>query len=427
MTEAGAEGLNLQFCNLVVNYDLPWNPQRIEQRIGRCHRYGQSRDVLVVNFLNRRNAADARLYELLGEKLALFDGVFGSSDEVLGALGSGVDFERRVLEIYQSCRTAGEIDRAFDALRQDLDGRIGARLAAARSLLFERFDGDVRARLRLTRREAGDAVARRASDEEALVRAVLGADAALAGPDASAGVPVAARRGELARAAAEVVKARPAEAVHRIDVEPGSLPARLGHLSGREGWWFAWRLGFDGLTPEERVVHLVLWHDGAGWQVLDPADASAFAALPARPGLGAPGRSAPLGSLPEEAVARLASDLRAEVEARGAAALDEARERWDRSIEDALDDPRQAAEDAREAWRRARAGLHEATSPVPLPERRALLERAEREYRRRQDELRAAEAHRLAGKDRAIGELRRRTEVRGSRKLVATAWWRCIG
>jgi len=62
-TEAAAEGINLQFCNLVVNYDLPWNPQRIEQRIGRCHRYGQQFDVVVVNFLNRKNAADVRVYD----------------------------------------------------------------------------------------------------------------------------------------------------------------------------------------------------------------------------------------------------------------------------------------------------------------------------------------------------------------------------
>jgi len=66
-TEAGAEGINLQFCSLVVNYDLPWNPQRIEQRIGRCHRYGQKHDVVVVNFLNRKNAADQRVYQLLSE------------------------------------------------------------------------------------------------------------------------------------------------------------------------------------------------------------------------------------------------------------------------------------------------------------------------------------------------------------------------
>ena len=56
-TEAGAEGINLQFCSLVINYDLPWNPQRIEQRIGRCHRYGQKHDVVVVNFVDRSNLA----------------------------------------------------------------------------------------------------------------------------------------------------------------------------------------------------------------------------------------------------------------------------------------------------------------------------------------------------------------------------------
>ena len=100
-TEAGAEGINLQFCSLVVNYDLPWNPQRIEQRIGRCHRYGQKHDVVVVNFLNRKNDADQRVFELLAEKFKLFEGVFGASDEVLGAIESGVDFEKRIATIYQ--------------------------------------------------------------------------------------------------------------------------------------------------------------------------------------------------------------------------------------------------------------------------------------------------------------------------------------
>ena len=97
-TEAGAEGINLQFCSLVVNYDLPWNPQRIEQRIGRCHRYGQKHDVVVVNFLNRNNEADQRVFQLLSEKFKLFEGVFGASDEVLGAIESGVDFEKRIAD-----------------------------------------------------------------------------------------------------------------------------------------------------------------------------------------------------------------------------------------------------------------------------------------------------------------------------------------
>ena len=76
-TEAGAEGINLQFCSLVINYDLPWNPQRIEQRIGRCHRYGQKHDVVVVNFVDLSNEADKRVYELLAQKFQLSRAFWG--------------------------------------------------------------------------------------------------------------------------------------------------------------------------------------------------------------------------------------------------------------------------------------------------------------------------------------------------------------
>jgi superfamily II DNA or RNA helicase len=148
-TEAAAEGVNLQFCSLVVNYDLPWNPQRIEQRIGRCHRYGQKHDVVVINFLNRKNEADLRVFQILFEKFRLFDGVFGASDEVLGALESGVDFEKRIAEIYQSCRTPAEIDAAFNALQAELEEQISARMAVTRATLLENFDEDVHARLRM--------------------------------------------------------------------------------------------------------------------------------------------------------------------------------------------------------------------------------------------------------------------------------------
>jgi superfamily II DNA or RNA helicase len=424
MTEAGAEGLNLQFCNLVVNYDLPWNPQRVEQRIGRCHRYGQTRDVLVLNFLNRKNAADARLYELLSHKLALFDGVFGSSDEILGALGSGVDFERRVLDIYQSCRSAAEVDRAFEALRQDLDGRIEARLQAARALLFERFDGEVRARLRLSAEEARAAAARREADEAALVASVF--------PEApeggAAGVPPRSRRGRLARAAAEAVRARPPEAVSFLDVEPRSLPARLGHLAGREGWWFAWRLAADGLIAEERVEHLVLWDDGAGWRALPPEEAGAFAALPAREGRDGDGprqAAAAVGPAQEAALAAAEARLLARARERSGAAFDESRERWDRSVEEALLAPRRAVEEARAAWGRAREALHDPKGVLPPRDRRALLEKAERDYRRMLEVLRAAEALRYGEKDRALAELRRRADPQARRALVATACWRC--
>ena len=150
-TEAAAEGVNLQFCSLVVNYDLPWNPQRIEQRIGRCHRYGQKHDVVVANFLNRRNEADQRVFEILSEKFRLFDGVFGASDEVLGALESGVDIERRIALVYQTCRNTQEIKTAFDKLQSELDEQIQARMAQTRVVLLENFDEDVSARLRVHR------------------------------------------------------------------------------------------------------------------------------------------------------------------------------------------------------------------------------------------------------------------------------------
>ncbi len=148
-TEAGAEGINLQFCSLVVNYDLPWNPQRIEQRIGRCHRYGQKHDVVVVNFLNRKNAADQRVYELLSEKFQLFEGVFGASDEVLGAIESGVDFEKRIAAIYQTCRKPDEIQSAFNQLQLEMNLEISESMTRTRQKLLENFDDEVREKLRV--------------------------------------------------------------------------------------------------------------------------------------------------------------------------------------------------------------------------------------------------------------------------------------
>ncbi|MDZ4722169.1 MAG: SNF2-related protein [Roseiflexaceae bacterium] len=159
-TEAGAEGINLQFCSLVVNYDLPWNPQRIEQRIGRCHRYGQKYDVVVVNFLNRKNAADQRVFELLSEKFQLFEGVFGTSDEVLGAIESGVDFEKRIANIYQHCRHPDEIKNAFDQLQRELSLEINASMTRTRQQLLENFDDEVREKLKIRDEAAKDYLSR---------------------------------------------------------------------------------------------------------------------------------------------------------------------------------------------------------------------------------------------------------------------------
>lgn len=142
-TESGAEGINLQFCSLVINFDLPWNPQRVEQRIGRCHRYGQRIDVTVVNLLNLKNQAEQRVHQLLDQKFRLFSGVFGASDEVLGAIEKGVDFERRVLEIVQECRSDEEVVAAFKALEDELQATIDADMLDTRTKLLENLDQDV--------------------------------------------------------------------------------------------------------------------------------------------------------------------------------------------------------------------------------------------------------------------------------------------
>jgi ERCC4-related helicase len=176
-TEAAAEGVNLQFCSLVVNYDLPWNPQRIEQRIGRCHRYGQKHDVVVVNFLNRRNEADQRVLELLSEKFKLFDGVFGASDEVLGALEYGVDIERRIAQVYQTCRNTDEIKAAFDKLQAELEEQIQSRMAQTREVLLENFDEDVSARLRVNRDKTLEMLSNRERSLLELTRTELNGEA----------------------------------------------------------------------------------------------------------------------------------------------------------------------------------------------------------------------------------------------------------
>lgn len=173
-TEAGAEGINLQFCSLVINYDLPWNPQRIEQRIGRCHRYGQKHDVVVVNFVDRSNEADARVYELLAQKFQLFEGVFGASDEVLGAIGSGVDFERRIADIYQNCRNPSEIKASFEQLQLDLSGEINEAMVKTRQILLENFDEEVQDKLRVRAEDSRSARSRFERMLMELTRAELG-------------------------------------------------------------------------------------------------------------------------------------------------------------------------------------------------------------------------------------------------------------
>lgn len=155
-TEAAAEGINLQFCSMVVNYDLPWNPQRVEQRIGRTHRFGQKYDVVVVNFSNKGNIAEARILELLANKFHLFESVFGASDEVLGAIEDGFDFEKKINEILSSSRSDAEIERAFQQLEAQYATEITSEMAAAKSKVFDNLDPDVQDRLKSYDAQSGE-------------------------------------------------------------------------------------------------------------------------------------------------------------------------------------------------------------------------------------------------------------------------------
>jgi ERCC4-related helicase len=248
-TEAGSEGINLQFCSLVINYDLPWNPQRIEQRIGRCHRYGQKHDVVVVNFIDLSNEADARVYELLAQKFQLFEGVFGASDEVLGAIGSGVDFERRIADIYQNCRDADAIKASFEQLQLDLSGEISEAMVKTRQLLLENFDEEVQDKLRVCAEDSRAALSRHERMLMDLTEAALGEHAQFDQDGFT-------------------LHSLPSAELDGIDLGRYELPRRGGeaHLyrpSHRLAEWIA----EQAKSPQLPVARLVFDYDGYGTQV----------------------------------------------------------------------------------------------------------------------------------------------------------------
>lgn len=113
-TEAGGEGRNLQFANVLINYDLPWSPLKVEQRIGRIHRFGQASDVFIFNFTTRDTVAE-RVLEVLQSKIQLFEDSIGPSDALLGAVQDEGDFQRDVMAFITSKKTKEEVDRELEA------------------------------------------------------------------------------------------------------------------------------------------------------------------------------------------------------------------------------------------------------------------------------------------------------------------------
>ncbi len=291
-TEAGAEGLNLQFANIVINYDLPWNPQRVEQRIGRCHRYGQKYEVIVANFLNTKNYADQRVLELLQEKLNLFDGLFGSSDEILGALESGLDFEKRILEIYQNCKTPEQYDKAFAELQQKYQEVISTATLEYRKLLLENADQAVAALFKQTDLETKQVVSDFDSDLLRLCTLVLGDRIEKTSDDAvyvvdGHDLPIAFRElkdeeiGKISRAHKDhpVIKKAIEEAL-AIQTKPvpslifelskhGKRIAQLENKDAKDGFIFLWKLKVSGVENEELIVPFGFLKINDGYQSLD--------------------------------------------------------------------------------------------------------------------------------------------------------------
>jgi superfamily II DNA or RNA helicase len=390
-TEAAAEGINLQFCNLVVNYDLPWNPQRIEQRIGRCHRYGQQFDVVVVNFLNKKNAADLRVYQLLDEKFRLFDGVFGASDEVLGAVESGVDFEKRIAGIYQQCRTTEQIQFEFDQLQLDLEAQISSGQRDAREKLLDNFDQEVVERVRVD----SNAMLDRFNDQLwRLTRHVLAAHASFAddgfsfmlhtnpfpgevinrGPyrmakgveDANTyrvGHPLAQR--VLARA--RELEPEPADVV--LDyADSGKNIGVLEPLRGRSGWLACAHVSMSALESEDQLVFAGVTDDG---DAIDQAQCRRLFDLPAE--AGAP------RCVPDAVAAELDRTLKAsretllaEMTARDGHWFDTEMDKLDRWAEDRRDSLKAELADMDEALKEARKLARFApTLPEKLERQRA--------------------------------------------------------
>lgn len=118
-SESGGEGRNLQFANTLINFDLPWNPMRIEQRVGRIHRIGQTREVFIFN-LCTAGSLEERVLRLLNDKIRMFELIIGEVGSILGNLEGGEEFESLILNLWLRSKSAAELDTAFEQLGESL-------------------------------------------------------------------------------------------------------------------------------------------------------------------------------------------------------------------------------------------------------------------------------------------------------------------
>jgi hypothetical protein len=453
-TEAAADGANLQFCSLVVNYDLPWNPQRIEQRIGRCHRYGQKHDVVVINFLNERNAADQRVLELLAEKFKLFDGVFGASDEVLGTIESGVDFERRILAIYQECRTPGEIDAAFRALQTEMDEQIRTRLDDTRKKLFEHFDEDVHQRLRLQLADAKAQLDRVGQRFWSVTRFIL-ADRARFDDKALAFDLHQSPRDDIPTGRYHLIsKSHPrvdedggteqglflyrlshplgehvVDGAKMLDTPPGEIvfdvtnhPTRLHvieALRGKRGHLTLTRLTIDSYDREEYL--LFSGFDAAGYSLDQETMEKLFACA---------GRTQGAGALPVAMTQRLAADADRHIKATVSRSLEQnsvhfnqAREKLEKWADDMVLSAERALQDTKEQIKALRRQTRQAVTLEEQHQIQQKIQTLERQQRRQRQDIFKVEDEIMAKRDQLIDSLERRLAQRTETETLFTISW----
>lgn len=252
-SEAGAKGLNLQFCSTLINYDLPWNPQRIEQRIGRCHRYGQTRDVTVINFLDKENEAQKLTMQILTDKLELFGSVLGASDQVLHSndlVGSvAADFESRLQKIYRDARTLEEIEEELRRFRDEVGKRRESFEEAHRrtaGVIQSRLDEAVRPVFRRIQQELKTELKDFEYDLHRVVSGYLQ-------------VSSQARPEEVLHLQHPLVLASIQEARQATAEGDFSVSIRMGgELAGRRGRLLLARIRYGGFEPTERLLVTVL-------------------------------------------------------------------------------------------------------------------------------------------------------------------------
>ena len=451
-TEAAAEGVNLQFCALIINYDLPWNPQRVEQRIGRCHRYGQRYDVVVINFLNTRNQADQRVLELLTEKFNLFSGVFGASDDVLGRVEGGLDFEKRILQIYDTCRHPEEIDAAFNTLQAELEEVIADRIKDTQAQLLENFDEDVHDRLKLRLDEAEARLDKLGRWFWGVTRYALTDRArfdeqsyafSLTNPPEGASLQIPPGRYQLIRGPAQPdmlahayrlshplgewsidagLNAATPPALLKLDYDKhGARVSVIEQLRGRSGWLTLVRLAVTAFETTEALLFSGMTDEGL---LLDQETCEKLMAIPAAGKPTAIPGAAPTG-LEANSQRRMLATI-AEVLEANQRLFNEERDKLERWADDKL----LASE---EALRNTKARItqlkRDARKAATLQEQDGIqreLSELERKQRRQRQEIFAVEDEIIEKRDALIESLQQRLQEKTETETLFTLRWQVV-